>query len=99
MTEKKVVVVTEKVEDMDTISIHRFIFVMKAIAENNLWDEVALHFEEKGHEKIQVFSYQIGLLKDALNEQVSRGETINKRGQRFMRSVTCGPKYPPRPPE
>lgn len=76
--------------EVNTVSAKRFIFVMKAIAENNLWDDVLLHFEERGHAQIQVFAYMVDLLKEALNEKVRAGEALNKRGQRFLMSATCG---------
>lgn len=82
-------------DDLNSISIHRFVFVMKAITENNLWDEVLFHFEEKGHDQIQVSSEQIALLKEVLSEKVSEGEPLNKRGLRFLRSATCGTVRPP----
>ncbi|PFB76795.1 caspase family protein [Bacillus thuringiensis] len=74
---------------MNTISIHRFVFVMKAIAENNLWDDMVLYFEEKGQDKILLSPKHIALLKDLFTEKVKDGETINKRARLFLSRCGC----------
>lgn len=77
-------------DDVQLISLNRFVFVMKAIAENDLWDEAALYLEDKGQSKVPVSKVQIGVLQELIKEKIAEGAPINSRGSRFLRSLTCG---------
>jgi hypothetical protein len=84
------------------VPINRFIFVMKALAENDLWDEVAAYLEDHGHVQVTVGAEPIRLIQELLKEKVANGEPVSKRAARFLMSATCGPlpppKFPPPPP-
>jgi hypothetical protein len=80
--------------DLSPISVQRFVFVMKAIAENEAWDDVVFHFEENGHSTVMVSAEQIDLLREVLNHKLGEGDPLNRRGHRFLRCV-CRPPRPP----
>lgn len=88
------------IDNLTQISIRRFSFFMKFIAENNLWDEAELYLEDHGCQEIVVSSEPIAAIQNLVKEK-SAGEPVNKRGLRVMASITCGgghPTPPPKPP-
>ena len=78
------------------ISVARFAFVMKALAENDLWDEAIVKMEEHGFDEIYVDPRHVDILKDVIKGRLDTGDAVNKRGVVFLGSVRClkPPKHP-----
>jgi hypothetical protein len=80
------------------VPINRFIFVMKALAEDDLWDDAAAYLQDHGHVQVTVDEELLRLIQDMLKHMVANGEPVSRRALRFMLSATCGPLPPPRFP-
>jgi hypothetical protein len=85
--------------DIQLISLNRFLFVMKAIAADDLWDEMAAHLADHGHNTIMISSTQLALVQEVIKEKLAAGEPLSKRSQRFASSQMCGGLPPPKFPQ
>ena len=77
-------------EKLTRVSINRLAFVMKGLAENNLWDEAERYLEESGCRDLLMSEAPIRLLQAMIRERVGAGAAVGKRVGRFMNSATCG---------
>lgn len=66
-------------------SVGRFAFVMKAIAENDLWDEVVFQMEEQGLGKVRINSRQLAIVRAVLGDASDSSKALGRRGNRFLR--------------
>jgi hypothetical protein len=83
-------------ENLTKVSVRRFSFFMKCIAENNLWDEVELHLEDLGCTELIISHEPITAVQELLKTKVSAGEQLSSRTPRVIASG-CG-VAPPGPP-
>ena len=88
-----------------SISISKFIFVMKAIAADDLWDEVGQRLEDTGHTSVLVDPEHMAILQSLLKEIAATGGSVSHRGSRVALSIcgpggpqAPGPRHPPPPP-
>src|SRR5262245_38618648 len=72
-------------KDEMEVSVGRFAFVMKAIAENDLWDEVVFQLEQEGLGKIRVDSRQLAVLKAIVGLPTESNKALTRRASRFLR--------------
>lgn len=68
------------------VSVARFAFVMKAIAENDLWDEVVFELEQQGVDKIKVDCRHLAVLKAVVSQPNDANRAQTRRAGRFLRS-------------
>ena len=68
------------------VSVARFAFVMKAIAENDLWDDVVFQMEQQGIGKIRVDQRQLAVLKAVVAQPIDGNRVLTRRAARFMGS-------------
>mgnify|MGYP000904866494 FL=1 len=68
------------------VSVGRFAFVMKAIAENDLWDEAVFQLEQEGLGKIRVDPRQLAVLKAIVGLPTESNRSLTRRASRFLRS-------------
>ena len=54
------------VENVTRVPVRRFAFFMKAIADNDLWDEVEFHLEDLGCTEVMVSSEPIAAIQELL---------------------------------
>jgi hypothetical protein len=81
---------TEVVIDVETVArvrIRQFMFFMKAIAEDDLWDDVEVLLEERGYLELVISSEPIGVVQQMLQNKVKVGEPLSSRTRRV---VDCG---------
>jgi len=76
------------------VSVGRFAFVMKAIAENDLWDEVIFQLEQQGLNKIKVDTRQLAVLKAIVGLPNEGNKALTRRASRFLAS-SCGDTHQP----
>jgi hypothetical protein len=74
-------------KDEMEVSVGRFAFVMKAIAENDLWDEVIFQLEQEGLNKIKVNTRQLAVLKAIVGQPSESNKALTRRGSRFLASA------------
>lgn len=74
--------------DLTAMRLSRFIFVMKALAEDDLWDELAVRLEDHGHSAIMINLKQIAVMQQVLQEKIAAGEAVGKRSRMF---AFCSP--------
>jgi hypothetical protein len=77
------------IKKLTQISVKRFSFFMKCIAENDLWDEAELRLEELGCTEIRVSSEPIAAVQELLKRKADEGEQLSARGRRVAECV-CG---------
>jgi hypothetical protein len=73
-------------KDEMEMPVGRFAFVMKAIAENDLWDEVVFQLEQEGLNKITFSRRQLDVVRAIIGQTAESGQTLTRRGHRFLRS-------------
>jgi hypothetical protein len=88
-------------------SIRQFVFFMKAIADNNLWDEAEQHLKSRGCTRIILSVEPIGAIQQMLQQKIqqkpSAGNKLTPQIIRVSGSISClhpvGPLPDPHPPE
>jgi hypothetical protein len=85
--------VAVNVENVTRVSVRRFAFFMKGIAENDLWDEVQLHLEDLGCTEVVVSSEPIAALQELVARQLAEGEQLSPRAKRVAQ-CGCGVSMP-----
>jgi hypothetical protein len=80
-------------DELTRVSIHRLVFVMKGLAENDLWDEAQRHLEESGCRDLSISVAPIRLLQEMIRARAGSGAAVGKRAGRFMNSGTCGGQH------
>jgi hypothetical protein len=75
------------------VSVKRFNFVMKAIAEADLWDEAELRLEDHGCVEIVVSSEPITVIQKLLRDKIQAGESSSPR-VRGVALCACGAGMP-----
>jgi len=78
------------IKKLTQISVRRFSFFMKCIAENDLWDEAEIWLEELGCTEIRVSSEPIAAVQELLKRKVNEGEPLSARTKLVAESAGCG---------
>jgi hypothetical protein len=84
----------DSASNLTRVSVARFLFFMKAIAEDDLWTEVELCLEQSGCAEVSVSFEPVEAIKELLRAKAARNEPLGERSQRVMACV-CGPGGPP----
>ncbi len=79
------------VENVTRVPVRRFAFFMKAIADNDLWDEVEFHLEDLGCTEVMVSSEPIAAIQELLSSKVAAGEQLSSRTKRVAECACFGP--------
>jgi hypothetical protein len=77
------------IENVGRVSVRRFSFFMKGIAENNLWSEIESLLEEMGCTEVVISSEPMAAVQELLKRKVTSGEHLSPRGLRAAAS-DCG---------
>lgn len=81
------------VENLTRVSVRRFSFLMKCIAENNMWDEVELYLEELGCTDVIVSVEPIGAVQELFKRKIAAGEQLSPR-TKVVIECGCGVSHP-----
>jgi hypothetical protein len=76
-------------ETLTRVSIRRLSFVMKCLAENNLWDEAERYLAELGLTDITISSEPIAAIQGLLIRKIAEGEQLNARARRIASCGSC----------
>lgn len=77
------------IENVRRVSVRRFSFFMKGVAENNLWSEIQSLLEEMGCTEVIISSEPIAAVQELLSRKVTSGEQLSSRGMRVAHCY-CG---------
>ena len=79
----------EDMMDLHQVELRRFIFFMKGISENGLWDEVERYFRTKDITSITISAKPILTAQELLRSKLAAGEQLTPRAARISSCGLC----------
>jgi hypothetical protein len=86
------------IDETQKVTINRFVFYMKALAENDLWDEASYALEEHGVTHLTLETKHLAIIRQMVAKKVAAGESLTAKGKIIPECLSCGGMPQPKPP-